>query len=96
METAPFLLVLDTFEVVQYRSQVIVASLLEFLQLFQKHVPRLRTVLSGRVPLNDSPNFENFPTDPLPLGNFDRQAAQGFLEANGVTPPRSRKQLPNA
>lgn len=84
VERAPFLLVLDTFEVIQYRGEVIVGALLQFLQLFQKHVPRLRTVLAGRAALNDSPDFQNFPIQLLPLGNFDRGAAQGFLETNGV------------
>lgn len=79
VETAPFLLVLDTFETVQYRSSVIVAALFGFLQVFQANVPRLRTVLVGRAPIAETPDWK---IQPLELGNFDSEAAQGFLEAN--------------
>jgi hypothetical protein len=54
VETDPFLLVLDTFERVQYRSDVVVRGLCAFLQRFQANVPRLRSVIAGRAPLADS------------------------------------------
>ena len=47
----PLLLVLDTFEEVQYRSSAGVAELLRFLGAFQHTVPSLRPVLAGRNPV---------------------------------------------
>ena len=89
VETAPFLLVLDTFEEVQYRSSVTVLELYKFLQVFQSHVPRLRTVLVGRAPLT---GFTDYPTQEVKLEDFDPAAAQGFLEAHGL-PPTVAKNL---
>jgi tetratricopeptide (TPR) repeat protein len=83
-EKAPLLFVLDTFEEVQYHGNVVVDSLLRFLGIFQEHVPRLRTVIAGRIPLE---GFEEFPINYLPLKNFDEEAKKGFLEGRGVAPP---------
>jgi cellulose synthase operon protein C len=80
VETAPFLLVLDTFERVQYRSEAVVLGICAFLERFQRHVPRLRTVIAGRAPLRNAP----FPTQELRLGNFDEASAVGFLMKRGV------------
>ncbi len=74
----PFLLVLDTFEEVQYRSRDHVSALYEFLQDLQKRVPRLRTVLAGRVQVTQ------FPTEEIVLADLDAAAAAAFLKANGV------------
>ena len=79
----PCLFVLDTFEDVQYRGEVVVASLCEFLERLQAAVPRLRIVAAGRAELA----VPGFPTKPLPLGDFDRDAATAFLETHGVTDP---------
>lgn len=79
----PFLFVLDTFEEVQYRSDAIVSRVLLFLRTLQQYVPHLRTVLVGRAPL---PPSDIFPTHNITLGDFDRKAAQGFLEAHGFAP----------
>ena len=87
VDTDPFLLVLDTFEEVQYRSDVVVAGLAEFLEVFQQRVPRLRTVFAGRAPINDVPDF---PTQPMPLENFDPEARRAFLEAHGVPPATAK------
>jgi hypothetical protein len=89
VESDPFLLVLDTFERVQYRSDVVVRGLCDFLQRFQANVPRLRSVIAGRAPLTDSP----FPTQNIPLGNFDEDAAVAYLSRKGVSTPEAAKRL---
>ena len=78
-----FLLVLDTFEEVQYRSREYISLLWDFLNGFQVIVPRLRTVLSGRVPLPP----KEYTTEELKIDDLDAQAARGFLTAHDVKPP---------
>jgi hypothetical protein len=81
LEEEAFLLVLDTFEEVQYRSYRSIKGLWDFLARFQRIVPRLRTVLSGRSPLP-----KDFKTEPLPLANLDIDAARAILMAHEVAP----------
>ena len=80
-EREPFLFVLDTFERVQYRSEVVVSSLWEFLELFQERVPRLRTVIAGRSPL---PPSLSLPRSEIQLEDFDEPAALMLLGKLGV------------
>lgn len=70
----PFILVLDTFEEAQYRSEAYVRELWQFLGEFQRAVPRMRSILAGRAPL------EKYPVNNFPLGDFDEEAALGFLQ----------------
>jgi hypothetical protein len=79
--TVPFLLVLDTFEEVQYRSREFVRALWAVLDRLGERLPMLRTVLAGRAPI------EGHKTEQLELGMLDRKAASGFLDAQGVTDP---------
>lgn len=78
----PLLLVLDTFEEVQHRSDVYVGELMKFLDELGHAVPRLRTILSGRA---DVPGIHV--DSKLPLPDFDSAAAVGFLLQRGVTDP---------
>jgi hypothetical protein len=80
VETDPFLLVLDTFERIQYRSSVVERGVCAFLERFQMHVPRLRTIIAGRAPLTNT----SFPTKELPLGDFDEAASVALLVSKGV------------
>jgi hypothetical protein len=80
----PFLLVLDTFEEVQYTSRAFLDSLWEFLGVLQNALPRLRTIIAGRAPI-DEPWFK---TQELELGELDREAAAGFLEAHAIRDAR--------
>lgn len=77
----PLLLILDTFEEVQCRSKVLVSEVLNFLNEIQKRVPRLRTVLAGRAPVES----EGFAPINTPLAGFGAAAAQGFLSSHGVS-----------
>ena len=54
IESRPILLVLDTFEEVQSRSDAAVEAICKFLEELQHEVPRLRTVFSGRAPIGIS------------------------------------------
>lgn len=74
----PLLLVLDTFEEVQYRSSAYVAETWRFLDELQHVHPRLRTVIAGRAPL------AGFETENIALTGLDREAAAGFLEAHAI------------
>ncbi|HEU4770256.1 MAG TPA: effector-associated domain EAD1-containing protein, partial [Pyrinomonadaceae bacterium] len=76
----PFLLVLDTFEEVQYRSHQYIEQLLEALEELQSILPRLRTVFSGRALLKD------FATEEVALNDLDAAAARGFLTASKIEP----------
>jgi hypothetical protein len=77
----PLLLVLDTFEEVQFRSSAFVEELLDFLNDLQSRVPRLRTVLSGRAAILS----RKYKVRPVPIGNFDREAAVAFLHNRGIS-----------
>ena len=75
----PFLLVLDTFEEVQYRNREFIGDLWELLEHLSGNIPSLRTILAGRVPI------EKFETSALPLGELDREAAIAYLAYNKIT-----------
>jgi formylglycine-generating enzyme required for sulfatase activity len=76
----PLLLVLDTFEEVQFRSSAFVDEVLQFLDDLQSMVPRLRTVLCGRADINSL----RFKTRKIEIGNFDKDAAVSFLAGLGL------------
>jgi hypothetical protein len=80
----PLLLVLDTFEEVQYRSQAQVGKLWEWLADLQDQLPVLRTVVSGRAPVEDL-RVNGRQAEKLPLGDLDAEAAVGYLQAKGLT-----------
>lgn len=79
-DNAPLLFLIDTFEEVQWRSQAFVEGILKFLEDLQSHVPRLRTIISGRSEVKSRTyKIENYVLPP-----FDPLAAQSFLQKNGV------------
>jgi len=75
----PLVLVLDSFEEVQYRSTAQVAAVWALVQDLQAQVPALRAILAGRAPI------EGHETESLELPALDKDAAVGFLEAHGIT-----------
>ncbi|QEH31752.1 hypothetical protein OJF2_02170 [Aquisphaera giovannonii] len=91
----PFLLVLDTFEEVQGRSGDYVAELSGFLADLQSQLatsggPRLRVIISGRIPVPE------LGVRPYPLGPLAPEAAEQFLIDLGVDralAPRVVKQV---
>ncbi|HTE21058.1 MAG TPA: hypothetical protein VK689_22050, partial [Armatimonadota bacterium] len=76
-------LVLDTFEEVQYRSQEFVRELWSFLEELQTVIPRLRTVLSGRVAVE----LSGVEVVPLKLEDLDVRSAEEVLHAQGLARP---------
>jgi len=70
----PFLIVLDTFEEVQYKGEAYVSQLYYFMSQLQQQYPLLRTVVSGRAPVTQ------FKAVQLELKSLDQEAARSFLE----------------
>lgn len=83
----PVLLVLDTFEEVQFRSEENVSGVWRLLEELQPAISRLRICLVGRAPL---PGRR---TDDLALEGFDEEAAIGYLQARGVSDPAAARKI---
>jgi tetratricopeptide (TPR) repeat protein len=71
---APLVVVLDTFEEVQFRGQELVDVVWTFLDQLQRAVPRLRSVIAGRAPLRN-----DLPAENLELRDFDDESALAVL-----------------
>jgi hypothetical protein len=78
IESKPFLVVLDTFEEVQYKGKEYVKELYSFMMRLREAYPQLRTVIAGRAPMT------NLETIPLELKSLDQEAAQGYLLRLGI------------
>ncbi|MCE7985235.1 MAG: ATP-binding protein [Caldilinea sp. CFX5] len=76
----PYLLALDTFEEVQYRSSAVVQRLFRFLQALQEQMPMTRPVLAGRNPVV----VPGFTVENHELNRFQPEAAQALLEGEGM------------
>lgn len=86
----PVLLVLDSFEEVQYRATTSeLFSLIDFFAEVSSIIPRIRMVIVGRSELLISQyEFEN-----IQLKEFDRQSAVAFLKSLGILNEQLRIQL---
>jgi hypothetical protein len=71
-------LVLDTFEEVQYASERNVEHIWLFLEELQKTLPRLRVVIAGRS------QIEGRKTRELPLSGLDAESAAAYLQGRGI------------
>jgi cellulose synthase operon protein C len=67
--------IIDTFEVAQSLGDAPVYLMREMLTQLQQGIPNLRPMISGRV----LPDQKRFPTEPLPLIEFDVPSAERFL-----------------
>jgi cellulose synthase operon protein C len=76
----PLLLVLDTFEEVQFRSSASEDDVFDFLARLQPLIPRLRTVICGRTEIVST----QYKVRELKLENFDESAAVAFLMHQGI------------
>lgn len=74
----PFVLVLDTFEEVQYRGEYAVDALFRVLEDLRDKVPKLRIIIAGRA------EVEGRAVIPIALSTFDQEAAVAFLRAHGI------------
>lgn len=79
----PYIVVLDTFEEVQYRGENRAFPVWEMLAYMQEAKPFLRVVISGRAPVQTLTLAGRLP-ESLALGDLDTDAAVAFLMANGV------------
>jgi len=84
-ENKPFLMVLDTFEEVQFKGTEFVYAVLEFVENLRRNFPKIRIVISGRSPVDKKRTTE------LELGNLDTEAACGFVSGIGITDPATAK-----
>jgi len=79
----PYVLVLDTFEEVQYRGEVTAFPFWTVLIDMQTRWPFLRVVVCGRAPVTTL-TLANKPPEQMVLGDLDNDAAAAFLKTQGV------------
>ena len=84
----PFVLVLDTFEEVQYRERESLIGLGRLLTAVFRELPKARVIISGRSPIFD---FEINGVKPtrLVLGELDQASRQQLLQRLGVSDART-------
>jgi hypothetical protein len=89
IEKRPFLMILDTFEEVQYKGVDYVEELYNFMSQLQNKYPLLRPVVAGRAAVTD------FETITLELSELDPDAAQGYLLKKGNLTPKEARLIAN-
>jgi hypothetical protein len=82
-ESRPFIVILDTFEEVQYRGEAQAFPVWDLLDQLQSRWPFLRVVVSGRAPVTTLRLAERDP-ERLELSGLDPEAAVALLHAQGV------------
>ena len=88
----PYLVVLDSFEVAQYRGEARATPFWDVLRQIQQRAPFLRVVISGRAPVMTL-TLAGRPPLSLEVGDLDRDAAIAFLQARGVADENLAKRL---
>jgi hypothetical protein len=88
----PYVVVLDTFEEVQYRGEARAHPLWELLTALQTSSPFLRVVLSGRAPVQSLRLADRDPYH-LVVSDLDSEAAAAFLRAQGISDSALAQQL---
>jgi len=83
----PVVMVLDTFEEVQWKSDEQVAAIWRMLEELQTAVGRLCLVVVGRAPVPARK------TEEMELKSFDTEAAIGYLFARGISAPGLAAQI---
>jgi hypothetical protein len=76
----PLLLVLDTFEEIQFRSSASEDDVFDLLARLQELIPRLRSVICGRAEIVST----RYKVRELKLENFDEPAGLVFLDHLGI------------
>ena len=90
----PILVVLDSFEEIQYRaSNSDIIFFFKFLEEISDKIPRLRFVFAGRSELS----FYKLPVTPIPLAlnAFDKASASGYLESCKIRDPQVQELIFN-
>jgi hypothetical protein len=88
----PYLVVIDSFEVAQYRGEARATPFWDVLRRIQERAPFLRVVISGRAPVMTLTLAGRLPLS-LEVGDLDRDAAIAFLQARGVGDENLAKRL---
>jgi len=88
----PYVVVLDTFEEVQYRGEEHARPLWSMLSELQDKHSFLRVVVSGRAQV-ESLRLAGRPPRRIELGDLDDEAADAFLAAQGIEDPGTRDLL---
>lgn len=79
----PYVVVLDTFEEVQYRGESRAFELWKLIAEMQSRWPVLRVVVSGRSPVRRLP-LQGAAPDAIELGGLDEESAIAVLTSDGV------------
>jgi hypothetical protein len=88
----PYVIVLDTFEEVQYRGEERAIPLWQLLAELQDSWQFLRVVVAGRVPV-ESLRLADRPPRRIDLGDLDDSAAAAFLKTQGIGDPRVQSDI---
>ena len=88
----PYLIVLDTFEEVQYRGEARAFPLWDMLTQLQSAWPFLRVVVSGRAPV-ETLRLAGRAPQAMELGTLDDEAAAAFLRSQGIKDPALARKL---
>lgn len=87
LEARPFVIVLDTFEEVQYRGAEYVRQLYNFMVRLREQHPLVRTIAAGRAPITEMDVLL------MELNTLDNEAATGYLVKAGVANETEAKRL---
>lgn len=79
----PFVVVLDTFEEVQYRGENLAFPFWDLLDQMQQRSSFLRVIISGRAPVS-SLVLAGEPPKLMELGELDHEAAVAYLQGLGI------------
>lgn len=88
----PYVVVLDTFEEVQYRGEERAYAFWGMLSELQDRAPFLRVVVAGRAPVESLELAGRSPRR-IELGDLDSEAAMAFLRAQGIEEPQTRQEF---
>lgn len=88
----PLVLILDSFEEVQYRNEARAQAFWEVLQRTEGGAKDVRTVISGRAPVR-SLTWNDLPATELEVGELDEAAANAFLKGRGIKDPAERRAI---
>lgn len=88
----PLVLILDSFEEVQYRNEARAQAFWDALSRTAGRRKELRTVISGRAPVR-SLMWNSVPATELEVGELDEPAAQAFLKSRGFKDAAERRAI---
>lgn len=87
VEDRPFVMVLDTFEEIQYKGAEYVQQIYKFIVRLREIHPRFRFIAAGRAPVIELDIIR------LELSNLDNEAAAGYLARIGITDPSDARRI---